>query len=443
MNQAVKQTINRISILIVSTMLSSITVAALPEDDFFKVSDSQSGQQPPQNPNNAALRLIRAEQSKLWAEVKSTPLYEEGEVIKLAYQTAKEREAKAIFKGDDVLMGIFKFDTKLERLRWDRTRDIISRANPSVYENPFMLEILARQAASIEIILRQEHTPTLNTKHSAELDRLLLFTVPSKDFDAASGTLGDHHIVYLSSGLTSYLYMAAKSVVLSWQPIEAKNSAVAFKTTPEAINQVLAEDPWAEQLLYKALYSWIMDGYPQFETNNPPPLQYQPPLSLLITHAERFVIAHEYGHIFAQLLGAESRQKWEVEYDADVFAYIMVLKSAIELDRLPPNISVQGAFFVLTALDVMRKAIKTVLCGFVPEDLGSKSHPPAVHRLASLKRIFNENNPESSMEGAMVPSKTLNLLWDRIEPKFQDLHKQSAMRNFSDIHPHWRKHSCE
>lgn len=443
MNQVIKRTLGRILILIFSALLSSIAVAVSLEDGPVTASNPQSSSQSSQNSDSAAIQLIKAEQKKLWGKVKFTPPYEEGEVIKLAYKAANEREAKAIFKGDDVFLGVFKFDVQLERLRWNRTRDLIFRANPSVYENPFMLEILARQAASIEIILRQEHTNTINKQNSAQLDRLLLFTVPSKNFDAASGSIDDHHIVYLSSGLTSYLYMAAKSVVLSWKPIEAKNSAVAFKATPEAIKQVLSEDPNVEQLLYKTLHTWIVDGYPQFETNNPPPLQYHPPLGMLITHAERFVIAHEYGHIFTRLLGVELRQKWNVEYEADKFAYNMALTSASILDRLPPNISIQGAFFVLTAIDVMRKAITTVMCGYVPKDLGSKSHPPATHRLARLKRLFQEDIAESALEGAMVPSKTLNLLWERIEPKFQDLHRQSAMRNFSDIHANWRKrYSC-
>lgn len=390
---------------------------------------------------NEGILGLRSYQKQRRQVLGIVPKRTEKEILELALNRARQREKQSIRKGEFIRDGVFKYPAHLEELRWKRTRDVIQRVVPGVDENPPYLEVLARQAASIEIVLRQEHTGSPNPKASALLDRVLLGTIPDFNFIAGGWPEGDYYPVILSHGLISFLYEAAKSVVLSWRPIKAEpGSSVSFRTTTEDIEYVLSRNPYAQELLYKTLYAWLFKGIPRAVGSGPPPAEYVPALSLLISLSERFVIAHEYGHaLFEKLASIDavprdlaSQQK---EYVADTLAFLLEVESASELDLLPPNIALMGGLFALSATDLISKALDIVRFGEVRKDLGSETHPPTQQRIEVLKQLYRQQvgiegelgqskTIDPGMKGALVASDTLNLLWNRIQHRFLEAHRK-------------------
>jgi hypothetical protein len=425
-------------------------------------SGAQDRQQPVPKTNEGILAL-RSYQKERRQLLGIDPKRTEKEVLELTLKQARLREEQSIRKGEFVRVGVFRYPAQLEELRWRRTRDVIQRVVPGMDEDPVYLEMLARQAASIEVVLRQEHISSPNPKASALLDCVLLGTIPDLSWQAGKVAAGDYSLVVLSNGFISFLYQAAKSVVLSWRPIKAKpGSTYSLSTRPEDIEYVLSRNPDAQEMLYKTLYDWLFKGYPRAVGYDPPPSQYVPALEVLINHSERFVIAHEYGHALLDKLASiealpRDHASWPKEYRADKFAFFFEVTSASQLDQLPPNVALQGGLFVLSVLDVLRKALDIVRCGDVRKDEGSKSHPPTQERIKFLKELYRQqvgidlkyNVPiegelgqskaiDLGIEGALIPGNTLNLLWDRIQHRFLEA-RQKGIK----LHRIWGKTSCD
>ena len=147
----------------------------------------------------------------------SASLKTEQAILEATLKQAELRQKQSKREGQFIRSGIFKYPSVTEELRWQRTRDVIQRVKPGIDEDPVFLEILARQAASIEIILRQEHVSP-NPRTSASCDHILLGTTVELKPSALSQPVGDDFLVILSYGLLSFLYQATKSVVMSWRP---------------------------------------------------------------------------------------------------------------------------------------------------------------------------------------------------------------------------------
>ncbi len=109
--------------------------------------------------------------------------------------------------------------------------------------------------------------------------------------------------------------------------------------------------------------------------------------------AERWIIAHEYGHGFA----AEIKMKFKSapnpgraeEYFADNNATMLTAMSAVRLDGLPPDIALIGGAFALACLEVFRRALSLVRYGKVLPSEGDKVHPPNKARAMNILNAFN------------------------------------------------------
>jgi hypothetical protein len=390
------------------------------------------------------------------------PKRSEEEVLKETLDRARLRESQSVRQGDFIREGINKYPAALEELRWKRTRDIIERIVPGVDEEPVLLEMLARQAASVEIILRREYTSEPSSKAAAILDRVVLGTVPNLTWEAETKSperKSNYSIIIISTGLMSYLYQTAKAVVLSWPQVSAPPGATySFGTQTTQIDQHLKTHPDAQELLYEVTSRYLFQGFPGPTESNIPPVPYTAPLAQLVTHAERFVIAHEYSHgLFNKWESIEPESlepipgislKWTKELLADSSAFSIAIVSARELERrLPPNVALQGGIFALSAHDLLRRAKDAFCYGHEQQDLGSESHPPTYRRIKQLQDLYrltiagpttyttpNGQRVDLSIEGALVPMKTLDLLWRRIEGRFVQARDEGRR-----LHPIWGK----
>lgn len=344
-----------------------------------------------------------------------------GDALAVALDCAERRERKAVPHGDMVFSAPYRYPASTERLRWARTRDILQRTSPGPDEDGVYLEMIARQAASIEIILRQEHTAAPSLRYQQICDRVLLGTMPQLDLSAAARRHGDCFFVQISAGLIEFAYQAAKAVVLSWKPVAAAaGSGYGFKCEPADVQEVLASDPRPLTLLRMTLENYLFNGLPRAVGYALPPLNYQAPLSLLTASNERFVVAHEYCHTLHDALDIVhgGNAMHGEEFAADVLAFHLIAESGHVLDLLPPNLSTQGAYFVLTVLDVLHQALDRVRFGAARGDLPFAGHPPVSQRLQVLRECYLQTvTPEDnddSIRAALFPANTLSLLWERL-----------------------------
>lgn len=373
------------------------------------------------------------------------------QLLEAALRSAQRREEASKREGQFIVTDTFRYPAELEERRWKRTRQVIARIQPGIDDDPVYLAELAREAASIELVVSTSLTRFPSQEVLALCDHVLLGTTSEIDADASSNQQGKDALVLLKMGLIEFLYQAAKSVTMSWKK---------GITGPD---RVLRKDSYPVDLLSATLDAYLFEGKPRVAGFDPPPDEYWHNLAMLTESSERFVIAHEYGHALWQELGIHNvpaipQSNWQKEMEADFFAGLYVTKSGEILDRRAPNIVLQGAFFSLEALDILRRAREIVYFGAIQDDHGSETHPPIAMRTEYLKKLYdsafrvnvledgsrlnygefddfygNQDIYDLSIDWALGPSSTLEKLWDLIEPRFVEAHHTNRK-----LHPVWR-----
>lgn len=389
----------------------------------------------------ALIDTLENHQEKCRKRLLIVPRLTGDELLKKTLEQQKRREGLSKKAGEFIFTGSFQYPAQLEELRWQRTREVIMRIRPGVDEDPVYLAELAREAASIEIVVSKCHTPPSNPELLALCDRVLLGTTTEVTADASSGLIGNRSLVLLRMGLLEFLYQAAKAVILSWEPVSGR---AGLHTGPEAVARTLSKNPYPIELLSKSLDSYMFEGRPHAAGYSPPPKEYEHALENLTTFNERFVIAHEYGHSLWQDLKIPNsppipQSARHKELQADFFALLFCTMSGEVLDLASPNAVLQGGFFSLTVLDILRKTRELTYFGAVQEDHGNETHPPIGDRINWLKKEYqkyffaDDNKYDLSVERALDPSTTLENLWRRIQDRFVAA-KQAGRK----LHPVWR-----
>jgi hypothetical protein len=342
-------------------------------------------------------------------------------VLVEALAAAERREKAATIEDGRVRSFAFSYPLALEQKRWTRTRDIIHRVAPGLNEDPAYLEMVARQAASVEMILRREHTDAPNARVSDLCDRVLIATMPSFSPSAVAVTVKDYFLVLLSAGLIDFVYQVAKVVVLSWKIARDESGRVSARGKPEDIDATIAANPRLTGHLMMTYANYIYKGVPRVG-GLPPPMLHRVPLTMLTNFNERFILAHEYSHTLFDSIGFDAPDdlpRHGEELMADAMAFHLVAESGYVLDGVPPNMSLQGAFFVLSVLDTLRRALDIARHGEVGEDVGFASHPPLSQRYQYLvqryKTEVSDEDGALSINAALIPSRSVMHLWSKIE----------------------------
>jgi hypothetical protein len=397
-----------------------------------------------------AAEYLKAKQAYCCQCLNIIPGLPEEEVLALALAELKKREDESIRQDEYIHEGVFRYLAPLEELRWQQTRDVIQRVSPGMDEDPAYLEILARQAASIEIVLCQKDTNSPNPKALALCKSILLGTIA--EFHPTAETWHrqnwDQFLVVLSYGLLVFLHHSAKAVIRSWRiqkPQPGSTVAYNYDTTNPS-----------PEMLYETLYTYMFKGYQRADFDDHPPAEYKSIVGLWFNYALRFVIAHEYGHaLFRQ--GGKINPSWQVspswqeEFFADSFAFINTLESAGRLDSVAPNVAFTGVLFSLTCMDIIYKTLDLIRYGAVRQDEGTETHPPIHRRISALKEAYRKcigtdvkyNVPvegksgqvktiDFGINGKIFPGDALNLLWGSIQHLFMEAHEKK-----SRLHPIW------
>ncbi len=397
--------------------------------------------------HEVAIDTLRAHQEECCQLLRLTSRLSEEQQLEQALECARRYQKAAESAGKYLRIGCFKYPPKLEKLRWHRTEDVIRRVRPGIDEDPKYLAELAREAASLEIVISKAHTGSPDPMLLNRCDHVLLGTTAELEVDASSEQKAGFVLVLLRNGLIEFLYQAAKAVVLSWRPMRPKPGISGRMGVSAAdVEKVLQRDHSTLECLSRTLHAYMFRGQPcpvGFDLRPQP--KHVPPLSLLTIFNERFVIGHEYGHALWQDLNAAYTRpagisEWADEFTADFFAWFFTTISAAELDLVPPNVALQGGFFALYALEILRKTRDLIEFGSIQQDKGTKSHPPNQQRIDFLKKLYQQQNFGTTakfdldLEEALIPAKTLEYLWSRIEHQFVDAFHQGRQ-----LFPIWQR----
>ncbi|MGC3946355.1 MAG: hypothetical protein QM762_17855 [Chryseolinea sp.] len=286
--------------------------------------------------------------------------------------------------------GFFSFHRQNELERIKVARELIIRTEPGPFEDPNYMALMAYQAASVEMIVRM-------LKKDMPPSKFLLGTVhdPFVNAFAKRYNSSGYTLIVLHSALIEFIYQAVKVVVELLKPANTNspNPTVELNDSSDKIKQVMKKNPLPVERLFKTLESYFYLGYPRAFAHEIPDQKQQGMISICTAMAERWVIAHEYGHgLFTGYIDPEkvNNRQWVEEYIADSNATICTVYSAAKLDGLPPEFALSGASFSLACLEVLRRAYSIVTEGISHRDEGTDTHPPNKARVKQTIDIFKQ-----------------------------------------------------
>ncbi len=303
-----------------------------------------------------------------------------------------------------VRRGPFNYVRKTEEERIKRAEDIIKRIQPGPYEDPNYIALLAYQAASIEMVWPEQDQDRFQgiifgTVHIPEVNALATPSI----------TTGVTSIAF-HSAIIDFVYQAAKVVVEALNPMRGQ-SGVTVETFHDKILENLKNNPSPIFRFYKTLEKYFYFGYPRAFFNEEIKDEHGPVLSILVSLAERWIIAHEYGHNFAQGRNFHMAQNplWAEEYFADQNATILSVLSAYELDAIAPEFALSAGHFVLTCLGILSKTETILKNENEPVDDIDPFHPPISERADQIINHFRQFFDVNYNNNKMLPDLTFIL----------------------------------
>jgi hypothetical protein len=416
-----------------------------------------------------ARRILRTKQEESAAQFGDFRSFPTASTLELALrELTKAKQFKSTGDPQTVKRGVFRFDRNLEEQRIGLAEDLIRRVDPGPLEDPAIFALLAYQAASVEMaipIVSQDGAG----HDEARWSRFLLGTIPSTDVNAFAtiGSDGGYTVVEVHAALIDFIYQAAKAVVAAQHPSRSTDgkTAVTARTAAEDIRSALSRNREPANHLYRTLEAYFFRGLTRGVRSERVPLQQQPLISLLVGMAERFVIAHEFGHghtnsIKSQL--PDLKPAWASELLADAYATAITVISASRLDRLPPEFALAGGIFSLACLKLVGQGLSLLRDGVNLEDTGGSSHPPFSLRAAQIVRAFHTffdvqyddvarsyelllvagrkqpKEPDETVRthidrGAYSSANTLFILWESVEEMLRCDHISKR-----PLHPMWQ-----
>ena len=303
----------------------------------------------------------------------------------------------------------------------------------------------------------------------------LLGTIAAPDVNAFASVDIKHGytIIALHSALVDFIYQTAKSVVAATHPYRSTDGKVLVKAdfSDAGIRAGLEADPTPAIRLYKSLHAYYYLGYPRAFVDEEVREEESLSLAWLVGLAERFVIAHEYGHKFAEQRGwkaeAAPNPFWEKEKFSDSFAMFSTVLSGHHIDHVAPAASLSAGVFSLACLEILREALCILKKGKIDPDQGDPKHPPTRTRANAILSEFHKefyieyltpdfsdynleirlvtgNTTDASesartniSSGAFAYAKTLFIIWDGV--------KELLLRDHAEgrpLHPMWSSNSA-
>lgn len=291
------------------------------------------------------------------------------------------------------------------------------------------------RANALESLLPKDR-PTFGTLRTGQVNAMTI-KVPA----------ANEYVVVLEAQLFIFANLIGKALAPAFAITER-----GFDLNYENLESRLTEDREVANRFAEAILAYAQHGQPHLAT----PYVMKPAHGLfaaqLVHSMERFVIAHEYGHVVNGDLGDGSAHlrralagndvdtldySWQQELRADQHGLMMVVVSAIRPDRATTRSAAMNLLYAsgggdlfFTATDIMDRAISLLRTG---DETRTKigSHPPSaerriVHRecLKILMRRLGARDDD--LEALIRFSRCLELaaehLWSRTRPLVAQAH---------------------
>lgn len=267
-----------------------------------------------------------------------------------------------------------------ERQRFARTEEIIQRSRPGPHEVVPLYPGLARQAATLEMVMAehlsgsggaaasiaaaaQKGGPGLSAFHPV----VVLGTLPLALHRSRPLVLQspDHAELLLSLSFADACYQLIKLAVQAWALVHdgapaGQRQGVGFNCRPQAIAAQLDAQPALVQAMQALLQGYCEHGVPRVAAGAPA-LPYQVALELLVAWADRFSLGLGYAALglLRPRPPGDAMPAADAPPDpvADAQAATAVMVSAAEIDRQHAAQALQGCLFSVNADAVLGWAL--------------------------------------------------------------------------------------
>jgi hypothetical protein len=344
---------------------------------------------------------------------------------------------------------------------------IIDRIQPGNYEDGRYIALIATQAGRIEHgLLFDMDTLKLLGEVRPALDRIIFGTVANPKSEPLTSKFGEYAIITIPSAVVYLLYGMAKSIASVWSgPAKARagwsRTAQLRGLAAADMAAAVRADPAASQALELLFCSWFFDGSARAHPSPPPQFDNMGRTGELAACAERFVLAHEYGHAlidefgltFPWLTERAPKDSIDREHRADFVGTVLLAMSGTQVSDFDALTCLQGAVLALKTHEIMYNAIQLARGDGGDPVWRSETYPSFSDRLehviytfhgysdyqdttrgirAALNRElglapptetslskYRESDPDFYRAILTLPAQTAGLLWNEVRPRLE------------------------
>jgi hypothetical protein len=319
------------------------------------------------------------------------------------------------------------------RAHFDELREA-ERARPTPYENSSSYKVMMGLAERVEkaaltVLSKQHPIPLFGTLPIGELNAMAI-KVPESD----------EYLIAFQQGVFGFANLLTKAVAASLPATTGEDGSLKFSTDLDLVEAKWEEDSEPLRRLDEFLAAYLIAGDPHAAE------QYflEPPFSLfsqmLLDAFELFIFGHELGHVVAghlnsspdqtQQLGPSKVERlspsWEMEFEADYIGFALALQAMGE-QKFDAALSYAGVDLFFSSIEIVTRALTTLVYGEARAVPASKSHPPPDLRREMLRQHLDQigdDQAASARDLAATSEKLLELMWTRIAPNFVGSHER-------------------
>lgn len=283
-----------------------------------------------------------------------------------------------------------------------RARTIVDRVQPGVYEDGRYFALLAKQLGLIEhgLLFDMDTVKQLDDVQPA-LDRIIFGTVANPKAQALTSKFGECAIITVPSAVVYLLYGMAKAIASVWSGLTTAGWSRSAQLRELAAGDMAAAvraDPAASDGLEQMFSSWFFDGSARAHPSAPPQFDNMGRTGELANCAERFVLAHEYGHAlidefgltFRWLSDRAAQDSIDREHRADFVGTVLLAMSGSLVSDFDALTCLQGAVLALKAHEIFEDAVHLARGDHGDPVSSSPDYPSFADRLAQVVHTFHE-----------------------------------------------------
>ena len=291
---------------------------------------------------------------------------------------------------------------------------------PTRYDNPFSYRIVER------LIRRLKNTCQLL---GVSADKFPPFAcIPTGVINAYAANVpgSDNKFLLFDSQVFFFCNLWSK-VLATAQPIVDIGSKVSTSTDILLVRNYLESNPTPvvrlRELLHASISSSPSDAPPYLPNPN-----YVPLISLLRDSMELFIVAHEFGHVYAGHLGpllaaipkganellSDANQEQRMEYEADAIALLLTMR-CLAREGLDFALSYIGPYMFFSGLDILEKYAVRI---YGPsENCEPSEHPSNANRQKMLNEMAGIFVEVPEMEMALKLQKSFACLVKELDSR--------------------------